>query len=596
MKVRFFTTSCFPLALLLQTQFLPFLAFGFSISRHHKIRSYHPNYHSSQRPKFRSVYPTLDKASQQLSFSLSHDGPSNSRDESKSDFGSLAVAGASVSPLGFLVLAKSSYTYDRQQLDIAFPIQLTSSGTSTASNDNTDKAISRKMTIPSLFQENIDQTSVTTPEALTFLQLLNGVDMATPILPPDTLSLICIWYAFLLDRGAGGDTGALQIEDELGLDSNASTDPAEFQRALDYIRHMVETTLPPSSPGVSSNNMLASSQWKRSRVVLPSVRLHGVRVEGAETSIPTKQKEQQYEFNIKTVPLKFVLECSVDDGSKRLEIPLFAIPDRYDQNPLEAREPFEISNEVLRELSHSFNGGTSASFVSLSLWNRYKKSSGGDRYGDAPTLKVSHRLLNQLSYLQQEAESSRKEGGAGAIRYCWVAPQTLDSENRNTKLDTLIQSAGLQMYRPLSELKKPDQRILQHLKEQSFGKSSTSSRGDDTMSKSVVVSGTSKQNQKALTLEQQAIQQRLKSAWKVATEKNDSEALKKIQKAMHDFEKQLDLKSDEEEPKKSDDNDDSSLQKIRRAMKADETDNDDEVVSLITELEEAMDESDFDTD
>jgi hypothetical protein len=320
-----------------------------------------------------------------------------------------------------------------------------------------------------------------------------------------------------------------------------------------------------------------------------------VRVDGDETSFQMKQKERQHELIIETIPLKFTLECSVDNGSKRLEIPLFAVPDSYDRNHSQARDPVEVSNEVLSELSHSFNIGTSASFISLSLLNRYKKS-GDNRYEDAPTLRVSRRLLNQLSELQQKAESIQKEGGAGDSRYCWVAPQTRDHDNNNENLDVLIQSTGLQMYRPLSDLKKPDQRLLQHLKEQSLGKSTTSSDGDDILKKSVAISSINKQNQMALTLEEQSIKQRLKSAWKVATEKNDTEALKKIQKAMQDFEKQLESKSHEEEPQKSDDNDDSSLQKIRRAMRANESNDDDEVVGLITELEEAMDEGDFDMD
>lgn len=595
MKIHFNVWTCLQLALLVQTHIVLVLAFGFSISYHQTIRSYHPNHHSSQLPTFRRRYPTKEKASWKLSFSLSNDDQRYSTDEIDTHFESLTVVGASVSPLGFLVLVRSSFTYDQQQVDIAFPIQLTSSSTSTISNTNNAQAISRNMTIPSLFEENIDQTSVTTPEALTFLQLLNGVDMATPILPPDTLSLICIWYAFVLDRETKGCAGSLQVEDELGLDSNAPANPTEFQSALDYIRHMVQTTLPPNSRGVSSNSLLDSSQWKRSKVILPSVRLHGVRVDWDETSFQLTQTERQHDVIIRTIPLKFILECSVDDGSKRLEIPLFAVPDSYDRNHSPVRDPVEVSNEVLSELSHAFNVGTSASFISLSLLNRYKKS-GGNRYADAPTLRVSRRLLNQLSDLQQKAESLQKEGGPGDSRYCWVTPQTRDHENNNENLEMLIQSTGLQMYRPLSELKKPDQRLLQRLKEQSHGESTPSSDEDDALKKSVVVSSSNKQNQMALTLEEQSIKQRLKSAWKVATEKNDTEALKKIQKAMHDFEKQLESKSYEEEPQNDDNNDDSSLNKIRRAIRANESNDDDEVVSLITELEEAMDERDFDMD
>jgi hypothetical protein len=78
------------------------------------------------------------------------------------------------------------------------------------------------------------------------------------------------------------------------------------------------------------------------------------------------------------------------------------------------------------------------------------------------------------------------------------------------------------------------------------------------------------------------MQQKLKSAWKVATEKNDAAALEKIQKAMQDFETQLEAKAQDEK--------ESSLQRIKRAMRESQ---DEETVGLIAELEDSID-SDFD--
>eukprot|EP00984_Skeletonema_dohrnii_P013546 scaffold5605_cov105-Skeletonema_dohrnii-CCMP3373.AAC.4 len=172
-------------------------------------------------------------------------------------------------------------------MEVAFPIQLTSSGTSN-NNNNSASSNNNNLTIPSLFQENNDQSSVTTPEALTFLKLLNGVDMATPILPLDTLSSVCVWYAFLLEERMleepmGGEEesermgeGGLLYEDELGLEtlSLQSSQPKDegneqekahyekYSSALNYIRAMVRTTLPPSKDGSYFINYIDASNWQ----------------------------------------------------------------------------------------------------------------------------------------------------------------------------------------------------------------------------------------------------------------------------------------------------------------------------------------------
>jgi len=85
------------------------------------------------------------------------------------------IAGVSVSPNGFLVILQSIPLNDQKQ-QIAFPIALTTPPPSSTTSNNTLS----NLELPSLFQENYDQISVTTPESLTFLQLLNGVDMASP--------------------------------------------------------------------------------------------------------------------------------------------------------------------------------------------------------------------------------------------------------------------------------------------------------------------------------------------------------------------------------------------------------------------------------
>ena len=129
---------------------------------------------------FTSSYPcnrcTFPKIANEQSVLQLRSSNSNNIDD---NYNNVNVAGVSVSPNGFLVILQSILLHSSQQKQIAFPIALTTPPpTSTTSGNNTKS----NLELPSLFQENYDQLSVTTPESLTFLQLLNGVDMASPCL------------------------------------------------------------------------------------------------------------------------------------------------------------------------------------------------------------------------------------------------------------------------------------------------------------------------------------------------------------------------------------------------------------------------------
>jgi len=488
---------------------------------------------------------------------------------------------------------------NNQKMEVAFPIQLTSSGNN--SDGTTSSSSNNNLTIPSLFQENNDQSSVTTPEALTFLQLLNGVDMATPILPPDTLSSVCVWYAFLLEETLleeqigvdvedGMGEGGLLYEDELGLetlplqsslpkDEGNEVEKAHHEKyssALNYIRAMVRTTLPPSKDGSYFINYIDASNWQRARVQLPRVWLHGVKMEMMDLALFNYNNEEVDEdggtSSVGRVPIKYTLQCSVDDGLKRLEIPLFAIPSSYQlttTSSTQLEQQLEISNEILQELSHNYNTETSASFLSLALYYRYNTSGSGEAGSattDSPTLKVDEELLNQLLQMQQTKKS---------MQYCWP-----------TSIRSIIQANGLPMYRPLHQIKEEDQRVLERIYGEGGGGSGNIS-GMEEEDASTMMSDKSKKERKkrALTLEQQALQQRLKSAWKIATQKGDSGALEKIQKAMEDLEKELIIEEVEVE-------DTSTLDRIQRAMRERDEVRDDEeeeeVVGLVSDLEEAI--------
>ena len=446
------------------------------------------------------------------------------------------VAGVSVSGSGFLVLLQTS----NAEATTTFPIQLTE----TSSTEDVTNATDTRL--PSLFQENNDQSSVNTAEALTFLQLLNGVDMATMVLPPDMLSLITVWFAFLIEEYA------VEVEDELGLsdETNASQD---FSDALEYIRTMVRTTMPTTEIG-STLSYIDASAWQRARVQLPRVWLRGVKLDVVETQMSPEDGGR-----MRTVPIKFTLECSVDDGSKLLEIPLFSVP-RNAAVPSHYQDKIELSNDILTEVSLNFNAASSAAFTSLALLHRYKKSGGA-------SLVASPNLISKLNELEKSGS-----------RYCWITNSAEGEHNGpeiTNAINDLIRSSDLPYYRSLSQVKEEDQRVLQHLSEQNFGKSSSSSRKSDESGNEGDRTEIKSEKKKPLTIEQQATQQRLKSAWKIAVQRDDKPAIEKILAAMRDLERELE---DDVEPP----GEESTLERIQKAMQMSE-----DSVGLIADLEDA---------
>jgi hypothetical protein len=320
------------------------------------------------------------------------------------------------------------------------------------------------------------------------------------------------------------------------------------------------------------------------------------------------------------VPIQFTLDCSVDDGSKMLEIPLFAIPtpavrehqstQQSVQHPVEARL-VEISNELLQELSHNYNVESSASFLSLALFQRFSIKSSGGRGGlnsgsSVPTLTVSNGLLQKFAEMQQHQDAMKKndDDSTGARKkYCWVLPplddRAMKNNDVNNNIDKVIQSQGLPFYRPLSQIREEGQRGL--LKRDSGG--SDIGAGTTNTNDGSVNNEQRRRKTKPLTLEQQAMQQKLLSAWKVASQRKDAGALERIQQAMEALEREVTYDDDDD-----DEGEESTLKIIQSAMQLnkDKSDRlqmppgdgnmnasqsllpqDEEVVGLISELEEA---------
>ena len=363
--------------------------------------------------------------------------------------------------------------------------------------------------------------------------------------------MVCVWYALLTEEESiddeeciiDNDGGGCLVEDELGLSSSTEEDSElqrseeEYQEALNYIRSMIKTTLPSdgedTGSSTTSSRYINASSWQRARVQLPRAWLHGVRIEEMNSDASLSTTSDDSNNNIGQVPLQYILQCSVDDGSKTLEVPLFSIPSSYYNSSQSSSIPIQqkkinISNEILQEITHNYNIESSASFISLALYHRYNKS--GEGSADSPTLKVSTRLLDKLVQMQQDNEKTEKETGP---RYYWTLPTTDDDIN------TIIQKEGLPLYRSLASIKEEDKRVLGKLKEQNFGKddisslafssSSSFNNGNNTTNSSSsstyrsTPQGTESSAgignvKKSLTLEQQATQEKLKAAWKIAQE------------------------------------------------------------------------------
>jgi len=420
----------------------------------------------------------------------------------------------------------------------------------------------------------------------------------------------------------------------LGLSSSTEEDSEELQsseeyeEALDYIRSMIKTTLPSDGGDASttSSRYINASSWQRARVQLPRAWLHGVRIEEMNTddTLSTTAGDGSDGSNnnhIGQVPLQYTLQCSVDDGSKMLEIPLYSIPtSSYNYNnsqsssiPLQHQQKIDISNEILQEITHNYNIESSASFISLALYHRYNKS--GEGSADSPTLKVSTRLLDQLVEMQQDNE---KKKDITSPRYCWTLPTNTEED-----INTIIPKEGLPLYRSLASIKEEDKRVLGKLEEQNFGKdditslasSSSSSFNNSNNNNTTNSSSTYRSTpqgtessagignvKKSLTLEQQATQEKLKAAWKIALQRQDEGALEKIQLAMEELELEVVSNPTNEEDSEYVEminelrEEQSTLDKIQLAMQESDVSEDvperdysggEDVVGLISDLEEA---------
>jgi hypothetical protein len=539
------------------------------------------------------------------------------------------ITGVSVSPVGFLTLLQSEYYINATSTipaTVAFPIFLTASPSSFPANNDFDKRVGGEILSSSIFTNNmldVDQTTVSSMEGLTYLQLVNGVDMANSILPPDALSRAVTYYAFALldkhkeeadevfeeekeyddntDEEEDDNGGSIMIvEDELGLDTTTIT--YEFQEAIEYICTKVKSTLSPTN---EEQSYITAGTVQRARTILPNVWLHGVRIEEVvdiddilldDDSKKNSITSSSSSSSISTIPIRYVLECSVDNGTKMLEVPLFALPQEMLKNLASSSlsskqqqllmQEIEISSDILQDLSSqsntNYNIATTASFITLSLYLRYTKSSivttAARSSYKKPKLVVSNRFLQLLVEEQQKQEQN---GASDATRYCWMGDtndvEDTTTRNINNSMDRIIKDNGLLQYRTMKQILDENRSV--------FDNTSMKNQRDGDGDGDVISSNTNNNNSKiSLTLEQQSKLKLLQSAYKIALQKEDDGALRRIRIAMDELENEV-MMMKQTMMTNNQDIIDSGLSSIRRAMKIS---NDEETVDLLSELEKAV--------
>jgi hypothetical protein len=171
----------------------------------------------------------LDASSSPLPEDRNDDeGASVDTDQSRSVYRA-AFSGVAVSPTGFWVMLQVAP-------DQYWPVQVTAVPNNTNANDRPAAA-----------------ATVTSPEALTLLQLLAGVDMAGAILPPDILARIIL--------------GVCDTNDDDRKEENNDNADSNDRMIRDLVRR--SSNWPDQTQVPAETTFLELSDWWQSRIRLP---------------------------------------------------------------------------------------------------------------------------------------------------------------------------------------------------------------------------------------------------------------------------------------------------------------------------------------
>mmetsp|Transcript_14466 Transcript_14466/g.20397 ORF Transcript_14466/g.20397 Transcript_14466/m.20397 type:complete len:420 (-) Transcript_14466:73-1332(-) len=233
----------------------------------------------------------------------------------------LSVSGVSVSKDGFWVFFKAPS-----------PVVSSESSPTTENGDDEENEKSNSDAVSKILPLQVtsdpqDAAAATSAESLTLLQLISGVDMAGPILPPEVLARMALLYCEDFER-------VLEVD----------VDPEEAARrnkVLEWIQKTIEQSLPEGSSRPQAYS--ECNVWQRSKIKLPKVSLDQVCLQ--------QQSSASSSNNNGEVVHQWVLQCSIPEIGKVTVCP---------------------TPNIVEEASFEFDNTTSTNFLCLALALRYR--------------------------------------------------------------------------------------------------------------------------------------------------------------------------------------------------------------------------------
>ena len=255
-----------------------------------------------------------------------------------------------------------------------------------------------------------DAAAATSPEALTLIQLLSGVDMAGAMLPPELLARCVVLECETILKAVENEDDSMQTDT-----SNSKQDPLDIAQT---VLRDVQTSLPDQDVPYSQ-----AHEWLQARATLPTVSLDEVVVVTQDSDTSSNDTTSH--------PSSFVWKCQIRNvGSLTLQ----------------------PTNEILEAVLYQFSPQISLAFVSLALALRYQapltvqimnnNNSGGTTWTD-----LQHRFPLLTSRQSLQATSSRVQENivrsfeihklTGALQIARQRGDTVAAAKIRTALDEL---------------------------------------------------------------------------------------------------------------------------------------------------------------
>lgn len=204
--------------------------------------------------------------------------------------------------------------------------------------------------------------SVSSPEALTILQLLSSVDMAGPILPPELLSQLVVLTCEAAEaiEPTVEEDETNEIENQNDDDGDRISSKQVVSRQQQFIINSVQKQLQeiyvknniPQQNVVLRYSDEVKNGWIRSRVRLPPVTLDEVRIQCI------RMNDNMNHGAIR----QFVLLCSIRDETNEKSSILVNLSNNVNDK----------SDAILEDVCYQYRPDVSAAFIAIALSLRYK--------------------------------------------------------------------------------------------------------------------------------------------------------------------------------------------------------------------------------